>query len=167
MIRTQNCDWYIGRLVKLNRPIKTFNTVGGAIYAPGRVFRISRVSDDGKASLAAPAIGVLMDPLPVLGIGFEAFELVRGFNSGNAAYCRVRENGFCRVCGCIESHGCPPDAHGDSCHWADDEQTLCSRCVEPLLIAARRGDRNPVCFLQRTLSWGYCKSSLFLEKGLQ
>lgn len=37
--------------------------------------------------------------------------------------------GVCRVCGCTDDNACFHPKHG-SCHWVDDDHTLCSHCAD-------------------------------------
>lgn len=39
--------------------------------------------------------------------------------------------GVCKFCGCTEDHACE-----GGCAWADDERTICTRCVERSLQLA-------------------------------
>lgn len=44
--------------------------------------------------------------------------------------------GKCRICGCTETEPCEMDG-GESCGWADETQTLCTKCEEPEAAGAQ------------------------------
>ncbi len=97
--------------------------MGGTHYGKGRVFRATALFNNGAQSgyvLEAPkALPVHPSPEdnPLLFVSADDVEAVKGLPGE-----------FCRVCGCIDDCGCPPDANGHSCYWTDSSHTLCSRC---------------------------------------
>ena len=137
------------------RLIRDVTTRGGRTFGEGRIFRVRSVWR-GKLSVGAPAIGVLWgDSAPEIErLHFRHAELLAGFADGDAEICRPVETGFCRVCGCVDVAGCPPDDDGVNCWWSDEsDQTLCSRCVPALIVAGKRSHVQPVPYLMRTLDW--------------
>ena len=152
MKREQKEAWYIGRLVRLNRDVTIRS---GRTFAAGRVFGVFSVWR-GRLSVGPPTPGVLRGPETpeIRRLEFADVDLVAGFAGGRVEACRPLYGGFCRVCGCVDHDGCPPDDAGASCGWADaPDTTLCSRCVEPLLKAGTHSSRRPVPFVSHTLGW--------------
>lgn len=153
MKRTQKQVWYIGRLVRL---IWDVTVNGERTFGAGRVFRVRSVHRK-RLDIGPPAIGVLVgaDVPEIRQLKFAHAELLAGFDDGKPAEtCRPVETGFCRVCGCVDVDGCPPDDDGVSCWWSDEsDQTLCSRCVPALITAGKRSHVLPVPYLMRTLDW--------------
>lgn len=160
---THNQTWYIGRLVRLIRDVTVGN---GRTFGEGRVFRVSSVHR-GRLSVGPPAIGVLgvLDAPMIKKLDFAHVELLPGFTEGKADTCRPVETGFCRVCGCVDVSGCPPDDGGESCWWSDaSDQTLCSRCVPSLIVAGKRSRVYPLPFLLRTLDWTAVQAGQWLSE---
>lgn len=161
MKRTHEQTWYIGRFIRLTCDVETRK---GITYGEGRVFRVSSVHR-GWLSVGPPAIGVLgtLDAPMIRKLDFEHVEILPGFTEGEADTCRPVETGFCRVCGCVDGAGCPPDDDGESCWWSDESnQTLCSRCVPALIVAGKRSHVFPVPFLIRTLDWCCDRADMWL-----
>lgn len=143
MIRTEKCDSYIGKRVRLNRDLGN----KAYIVPSGRVMKIA-AHWRGRVMLESPNCLPQAEALILRQVPFWAFDLV-GENDP-----------YCRICGCVDEAGCRC-----GCRWIDVDKTLCSACLIPLLDWAQRTKQglSAVATLMQVLGWGYTKASYFLN----